>query len=265
MNSREVDFLRRLVVERPPHRQAGSSATSLALDQHVGRIDGRRIFYAESDFTRAANLLSANGIPLTVPYSYSRSQAPAGQSEKIGALPVAAGMVATRTLNMPQAWVVSGGFLVQPWDTAIRMDYEVLLVVENLDALIRLDEYRWLADHVRGRRTLALFRGTVGLLGTAAPAKLIHADARPTLAFFDFDPKGLAMAASLPRREALCLPPLTILEASADQERRRNLYSQSAWTSEAQLNRETDPQICSAWKLMTRLAMGLDQEHFPTG
>jgi len=101
-------------------------------------------------------------------------------------------------------------------------------------------------------------------MSSGIPALSLHEDERPILAFFDFDPKGLAMAASLPRREALCLPDMQRLEAATIAQARRHLYSQSADVSESQLNRETDPSIRAAWKLLQRLAMGLDQEHFPT-
>ena len=84
------------------------------------------------------------------------------------------------------------------------------------------------------------------------------------LAFFDFDPKGLSMAASVPRREALCLPPLDSLEVAVRAQRRKNLYLGSVEVSRPHL--EAQPaggDVGLAWGLMKRLELGLDQEHFP--
>lgn len=89
-------------------------------------------------------------------------------------------------------------------------------------------------------------------------------DTRPTLAFFDFDPKGLSMATSLPKREALCLPPMESLEAAVKANRRRNLYSQSVNDSRVHLDRQaSNSDIAIAWVIMNSLKLGLDQEHFP--
>jgi len=264
MNTREVDFLRRLLAERPEWRAMGSAARGLVEGEHIGRIRGQRVVYSEKDFERAANLLRSRGIAIEVPTGpYSRGEAPSGLSEKRGARAVSHGLIAVRGLGMPQIPAPHGGFVAVPAAEAQTWDFEVILVVENLEALMRLEQYEWLQRYVRGRRTLAVFRGAVVMFTTAAAAEFINADERPTLAFFDFDPKGLAMAASLPRREALCLPDLQALQDQVIKQSRRNLYTQSADAAATQLTSQLDPQICSAWALLQRLAMGLDQEHFP--
>lgn len=264
MNSREVDFLRRLLTDSPEYRILGAAAESLAAYEHIGTVHGKRVYYGTRDFERATNLLRSRGIAIDVPTEpYTRSQAPSGLSEKRGAQPVSEGLIAVRGLHMPELMAPQRGFVAAQTSDVLGWNYQVLLVVENLEALMRLDDYLWLERFVQGRRTLAIFRGALGWFKTDAAAALINADHRPTLAFFDFDPKGLAMAASLPRREALCLPDLPALEAAVLKEARRNLYSQSADTSAAQLSREANSQIQAAWELLQRLAMGLDQEHFP--
>ncbi|MFC4926890.1 MULTISPECIES: DUF7281 domain-containing protein [Delftia] len=264
MNQRDIEFLRRLIHDRALTRSRGVSSEAMATEHHVGMLKGRLVVYAESDFARAVNLLKSRGIALEVPASYSRGEAPTGQSEKHRAKAVTERYVAVRTLHMEQSILPSSGFLATDWQEVCDWDFDVLLVIENLETLIRLQEYLWLNQYVKGRRALALFRGTVGMFSTAAAADLIHTDARPTLAFYDFDPKGLAMAASLPRREAMCLPTLALLEQYTKAQSRRNLFSQSAQSVQAQLDAESDPQIQAAWRLLQRLNMGLDQEHFPS-
>jgi hypothetical protein len=147
----------------------------------------------------------------------------------------------------------------------LKLDYEVLMVCENLEPLMALKEYRWLDSFVKGRKTLVLFRGTKGIFSTKFPAEFIAADTRPTLAFFDFDPAGLSMATSLRRREALCLPPMIDLEAAVKEKRRDGLYAKSVNKCRARLDRVTDLSIGLAWIRMKALACGLDQEGFPRG
>lgn len=265
MTPLEADFLRRLIAIRPEFRDLGITAEHLAKLEHIGTIRRNRVFYTSGDFERGKNLLLSRGIPFeTSGQPYSRSLAPAGLSEKIGASPVSTGLVAVRGLNMPGLVAPAGSFVAAKAIDVVRWEYQVLMVVENLEALMRIEEYKWLEIYVRGRPTLAAFRGTLGWFKPDAAAHLVRGDERPILAFFDFDPKGLAMAASLPRREALCLPDLQALEAATIAQSRRNLYTQSADVSASQLSRESDPKIRGAWEMLQRLAMGLDQEHFPT-
>jgi hypothetical protein len=154
-------------------------------------------------------------------------QAPAGGSEKDGAQRVSENLVAVNAFHLKEVDLPDGAFFGMDWQDAIKLDYEVLLVVENMEPLQHIQRYGWLTGYIRGRRTLAVFRGAPGWFRTEVAAKLIENDSRPTLAFYDFDPKGLDMALSLPRREALCLPPLAELEERLLQMRRENLFTNS--------------------------------------
>ena len=119
------------------------------------------------------------------------------------------------------------------------------------------------SSFVKGRSALALFRGAPGYFRTEVAHEFVRQDTRPTLAFFDFDPKGLSMAASLPRREALCLPPMESLEAAVKAKRRRDLYFNSAEVARPHLESlPSNSEIAIAWSVMNSLEMGLDQEHF---
>lgn len=265
MNPREVDFLRRLVAGRFAERRGEGVAARMAEQQGLGVVRGAKVLYTDADFTHARNILRNRGFELTAPSApFTRSEAPEGGSEKTGALPVMQGQVAVVAVGMSPALVTpENRFLAMHWRDALALPYEVLLVCENLEPLLRLHEYRWLADFYQGRPTLALFRGAPGLLGTDAAAKLIAADDRPTLAFFDFDPKGVSMAASLPRREALCLPPWPELEAATRRAQRQTLFTQSAPGSRVHLDRVQDGEIALAWQRLRRLTLGLNQEGFP--
>jgi len=265
----EVEFLRRLFTDRPEWRVLGKVSGRLADLEGVGSVSGARVNYSSADFEKAKNTLLTRGFPLKSPQAgFARSQAPAGGSEKTRAKAVMADLVAVVPLNMPAVnQAPAQGFLAIPVMDAAAMPFEILLVCENLEPLMHIRDYEWLDGFISGRRTLAVFRGKPHLFNTAAAATLIEDLIlnRPTLAFYDFDPKGLCMADSLPRREALCLPDWKELEAATRAAARTNLFTQSAHVSTAQLDATADPAISLAWSRLKHLTMGLDQEGFPKG
>lgn len=266
MTNSEVTFLRNLIASAASERQGGPIARRLAELEGVGRIDRSRVLYAPHDHERASNLLRTRGYPLEAPVAGTRSSAQGAASEKSNAVPVAQHLVAVALLNArepAQAIHPKGCFLAMPWHQALAMPYEVLLVCENLEPLLQLHEYTWLSEHVKERPCLAVYRGGPRLFGTDAAAKLIAQDRRPTLAFFDFDPKGLSMAASVPRREALCLPAWPALRAVTITQRRTVLYTNSFQQSRVHLDAVQDPEIALAWARMRSVATGLNQEGFP--
>ncbi len=264
MKTKEVEFLRRLVADRPMDRRS-DLAIQFSRDEGLGLTRGAKVMYRDQDFERAVSLIVTRGFDLESPCKgFSRSEAPHGGSEKSGARAVAQDLVAVVPIGMDVP-VPIDGFLAMPWQGAISLSYQVLLVCENLETFLQLREYRWLVDLIKGRPTLGLFRGMVHTFGTDGAARLIANDHRPTLAFFDFDPRGLAMAASLPRREALCLPPWDLLKPAVHEARRDHLFTNSYHVSRAQLDKEQDTEIALAWQRLKLLTKGLNQEAFPRG
>lgn len=265
MTPAEVAFLRRLANNKPVTLRHEGVAVRMLANHQLGRQQGSRVAYTERDFESAANMLLNRQHALAAPLApFKRSQAPSGGSEKTGALPVTHGLVGVVPLHMDHALRVPvGALMVMPWGNAMALPFEALLVCENLEPMLELHRYTWLNEFVRGRATLAIFRGAPGLLRPDAPAQLMAADSRPVLAFFDFDPKGLSMAAALARREALCLPPWPHLEASARAQGRTDLFSTQAHVCRPHLDRVDEPDVALAWQRMKALSCGLDQEHFP--
>lgn len=265
MNQQQVTFLRRLIETEPPFRPYSATAEYFLNTEGIGKVQGRRVVYSQRDFAAARNLLTSRGFePSRQVEPVPRSQVQPGESEKWGARRVSEGLVAVVPLGLQEVQIPTGSMLCMDVRHALALPYEVLVFCENLEPMLRLHDYQWLAGFLKGRTSLALFRGAPGYFRTDAANELLVQDHRPVLAFFDFDPKGLSMAASVPRREALCLPPLDSLEAGVRGQRRKDLYLGSVEASRPHLEAQpTEGDVGLCWGLMKRLEMGLDQEHFP--
>jgi len=265
MSPLELSFLRKLIADQASSRKHAGVAARMVELEGLGQVVGAQVRYTAADHTRAANMLLSRNYPLQAPPEPGpRSAARGAGSEKTHALRVSDQLVAVVPIGMPQAIATPPGtFVAMHLRDALALPYEVLLVSENLEPLLQLHQYTWLGDFIKGRPTLAVFRGAPGYFRTDVAAELIRFDTRPTLAFFDFDPKGLSMAASLPRREALCLPPWPALDAEAIAQKRVGLFTHSFHDSRAHLDGVEDPAIRLAWQRLRRLAVGLNQEGFP--
>lgn len=260
----EVEFLRRLVSRTPEAKRTTSSARRMAELHGIGRISGSLILYGAEDLERARAALTARGIHVEAPQpGFARSQAGPGLSEKAGARPVTGGLLAAVPLNMDVVLPKGASFLGMPWQAAAGWSFDALLICENFEPLMRLAEYTWLADFVRGRKTLAVFRGGPHEFRPPAVASLVQTTATPVLAFVDFDPSGLAIAGDIPRLEELCLPPWDLLREKVLWARRPNLFFPQLKSSRTRLEKLSSGPVWEAWKRLQELQMGLDQESFP--
>lgn len=265
MMNRRVKFLRALIATQPAFRVIGREAEFCAFQEGIGRVHGYRVLYTAEDFEAARHLLTSRGYEVEAQYQAgARSQTQPGDSEKWGSLRVSHNMVAVVPMDLPGIALPAGGMLCIDAQKALSLPYEVLVFCENLEPMQLVQSYAWLAQFIRGRPALALFRGAPGYFRTDVAHEMLAQDNRPVLAFFDFDPKGLSMAASTPRLEALCLPPRASLEATVVAYRRRDLYFRSVDECRAHLAAQPmESDVAQAWGLMNGLEMGLDQEHFP--
>ncbi|MDF2461847.1 MAG: hypothetical protein K0Q43_82 [Ramlibacter sp.] len=264
MTPRQLHFLQRLVAQKPAERRNEGTAAEMAVHEGVGRRDRSRIQYAAADFVKAQNILITRGYPVEAPASgFTRSSAPAGGSEKTGARAVSQDLVAAVPLNMAFQLPPGTNFVAMAWQDAVKLPFSAVLLCENLEALRDIRSYAWLDGFVRGRPTLAVFRGAPGYFRTDAPAALLRATDAPVLGFFDLDPQGLCFAAGTLRLEALLLPPVDVLEQRLLQLKRRHLFTQQFQKAQAQLEQLPEGQLRDLWQLLKRHSLGLDQEGFP--
>lgn len=260
----EVAFLRRLVADRPARRY-GVIAASIADGHHIGRSVGARVEYGEQDYAAAASALTSRGFELQTPTpGLLRSDAGPGGSEKVGAQRVMAQLVAVVPMNMASPVPAGARFLAARWQELDPSGFDVILECENLEPLLQLARYTWLRNFVRGRRTLAVFRGMPHSFTTGAAAEFIAYAGKPVLGFYDFDPEGLTMAASEPHLEALCLPPTEELAAATIRFKRTHLYLDQVRARRAALDALPPGQVQAAWQLLKSLQCGLNQENFPS-
>jgi hypothetical protein len=260
----EVEFLRRLASRLPESKRANGISRRMAELHGIGRINASLVLYGPDDLGRARAALAARGIPVEAPEpGFARSQAGPGLSEKIGARPVTDGLLAAVPMNMRVVLPENASFLGVPWQAAGKWSFDALLICENFEPLMRLAEYTWLADFVRDRKTLAVFRGGPHVFRPSAVASLLQATTTPVLAFVDFDPAGLAIAADIPRLEELCLPPWELLREKLLWARRPNLFFPQLKSSRSRLEMLSSGPVWQAWTRLQELQMGLDQESFP--
>ncbi|MFS2102301.1 hypothetical protein ACCC97_25385 [Variovorax sp. Varisp85] len=267
MTPAHYSFMRNLVANRSP-KLSSAIAKEMADTQDLGRVRGRAVLYEEADFIKAETKLRNAGYSIEAPaVGRQRSDANDAGSEKAFAAPVTEGLVAVVAIGVPGIATPEGSFLAMKWRDALALPYEVLVVCENLESMQRVHRYAWLQPYLleggRRRRALVLFRGAPDWFRIGPASRLVAGDTRPVLGLFDFDPQGLLMAAGLPRREALCLPPWEQLEALVIDRKRHDLYAAQEAGCRVQLDACADQDVATAWARMRLLTRGLNQEAFP--
>lgn len=265
-DAREVQFLQRLIADRPDRRRGGSVATHLCENYGIGTAAAGEILYSYAHHRMAEQLLRSNDLPVqALGPSASRAQAAeyGGMSEKSGTTNPHAGSIALRCfgrclLDGQPIQTPGGTYLVATRDVARRIECESIVFVENLETFRQLELYRWI-EH-REAAVMAVFRGdTTFHVGEALA--LVRERSEPLRAFVDFDPAGLLIAQGLSDRlSGLVLPDLAKLKPLADTLRGRELYDQQLQQAQATLNACRHPAIEDAWLLLQLWRCGVTQE-----
>lgn len=264
LSQTDVVFLQRLVAERPERRGWSQVGAWFAENYGLGAIVGRRLEYQPRHLRQAQELLELNGLPVA-PLAPEASRADAarfaGQSEKSGSRSPWSNTVAVKCGSEADTSNGPGCFAVLTVEAAAALACDRLLLVENLETFRWIHEYRWLwsTPALRTGAVLIVYRGDTAV--TAGDAlELVRRRAEPVIAFTDFDPAGLGIAAALPRLEALALPHEAWLRNKARGTRAVELYERSRRQYEATLAAAAHPAVASAWTLLTELRAGVAQE-----
>lgn len=263
----EIQFLQRLVRERPAHRRGGAVANFFSEHYSIGRMAGRNIEYREADHASAASLLRTHDLPVQALDSTATRADVAlygGVSEKHFSKAPHANSVAIKFIGRcslaGQPLVTpAGAFMVLYPDVATQVSCDRILVVENFETFRRLEDYRWIS--YEGQAVMVVFRGDPSLPVSDALG-LVRRRREPIWAFVDFDPSGLLIANSLPheRLEKLVLPTADWLTQASDGYRGRQLFSDQYQMCADALDVSNHPQVKIAWAAMRQLQGAVTQE-----
>ncbi len=261
----EARFLQRLAADEPPRRPLSKSAAWFFEHYGLGTAYARHVEYLPRHFEQARELLNLHGIsPSALSPDANRADAARfpGQSEKTQSRAPWSNTVAVKvpaSSLTPESPSSPGAFAVLTVEQAIEVPCDRLLVVENLETFRYLEHYQWLHPRLRRQRTLAIYRGDA-TTSTADASDVLRRRPEPVLAFTDFDPAGLGIAAALPRLQSLLLPHDQWLRDTARGARGLELFERSRVQYQAVLDAAEHPDIRQAWALMKSLSAGVAQE-----
>lgn len=249
-------MLRSLIVNRPSRRRSMGLAGQLAKCWGIGRPDTHDagyVVYEDADFKRAVAALKDDR-DLVLP--------PATPAPKAVARRDVEGVVAAVPLHMgPSPWPGACSINFSRRDV-LALDFEALLVSQNFELLQQLEKFSWLEQYIRGRRTLAIFVGSLGPFRRAVAESVVGTSNAPVLALFDFDPAGLLRAASTPRLETLCLPAWPDLERVLQQKKQPKAVQRAIAEHGTRLDAVTCQVVAPAWARMKQLG-SLELAAFP--
>lgn len=266
-SSQQIQFLQRLVSERPTHRRVGEVSRHISEHYSIGTMVGRQVVYRDEHLRLAEALLRTHDLPVS-PIAPGATRADmamfGGMSEKAMSAAPHAGSIGVKcvgscTLDGVPLRTPEGTHLVVTPEVASRIRCERLLFVENLETFRQLEHYAWI--NYRGRSVLVIYRGD-SALPTGEALKLLRARTEPIWAFVDFDPAGLVIANSLPsgRLERIILPDQTWLRKAANTSRGRQLFDEQERGVRQGLEHAMHPQVRAAWAELKELRSAVTQE-----
>ncbi len=263
----QIQFLQRLVSERPAQRRAGDVARHFSEHYSLGTVVGRLVEYRDEHHRSAAALLRTHDLPVN-PMAPGASRAEAavfgGMSEKALSAAPHAGSIGVKciglcTLDGVPLHSPEGTYLVVTPEVAGRIRCDRLMLVENLETFRQLERYGWI-DYL-GCSVLVIYRGDAAL-STGEALQLLRVRREPVWAFVDFDPAGLVIAHSLPdgRLERIVLPEEVWLRQAANTSRGRQLFDEQEHGARPSLERATLPEVRRAWAVLAELRSAVTQE-----
>lgn len=163
--------------------------------------------------------------------------------------------------------MIAGGDLVLPPGACLDLDFnwvaehcrhDEVLLVENWENFELTHQTPFL-NSVPGN-PLVVFRGAPGSYRISAAHKLLNALARPVIAFTDYDPEGMAIAATLPYFRRYLAPPNDVLERLIKQVTTHDRYVKQLVGKIGMLEALSDPELVRVFQVIRKATKALPQE-----
>lgn len=192
-----------------------------------------------------------------------------GHNEKLARDPVKRRRVAVKSLRLEDPLCLGGEELWLPSRCHVEIDFlevsvaahDWIVVVENWECF---NDIHVAADRLRfpGRRPLVAWRGDSS--GTRADALLAWLELirQPVAAFVDYDPAGLAIAASLPRLGALVAPSAKDLRSMVLGKGLEARFLKQLPMYQSMLDDVSNPHLAPTWQIIRSVGKALPQEWF---
>ena len=274
MDAKLVQVLLRCVQTAQARFPLGAVLREFHHAYRIGLVDGRSIYFDESEKMRIRQILASEEIrPDTRPDAWqglSRAEAlTIGNNEKYTHEPVRRRRVAIKALRPEQPLVIRGRPLYLPAGCHVDADYleldglpahDFIIVVENWECFGNIEVA---AQRLRfpGTAPVVVWRGAKDGSRPDMMLEMLARSSQPVAAFVDFDPAGLVIALSLPRLSALVSPDLEELAILLKRGLADRYMAQIAGCQRT-LNECTNPIVSRVWQVIRNSGRALPQEWF---
>lgn len=241
--------------------------------EDIGTLSRSHVEFTESDKEKIRAILRSEGIdPETQPDAWrglSRTAALAlGHNEKLTSVPVIRRRVAIKPLMLDSPLYIGAQPLYLPVGCHVDADYlevdvslhDWIVVVENWEAFERIERASEQLSFP-GDRPLIVWRGAAGSIRADAMLAWLDSLPQPVAAFVDYDPKGLVIAANLPRLQHVVSPELHALNLMLKRGIEDRYLAQLP-TSKTFLDSCADSLIQPLWRVISSHGRALPQEIF---
>ncbi len=275
LNLRAVQVLLRCV-QSPERRFRATAALTDFCRQYedVGAVSHAYVDLSDEDKRKICAILTSEGIdPATPPTAWkgiSRCEALAlGRNEKLANAPVIRRRVAIKALRADAPLWVNNSPLVLPSGCHLDADYlainvdhhDWLVVVENWESFNRIENAVATLDFP-GSNPLVVWRGAAGTVRADSMLTWLGTLRQPVAAFVDLDPKGLVIAATLPRLERVVAPPQGEMRHLLLNQGIEERFLIQLAGSKPFLDSFHDDKIAPLWRLIDEAGRAFPQERF---
>ncbi len=261
------------VVQSQEERFTGSKTLRGFLDDYnIGWIKGATCCFDAPSKARIRELLLAQGIPPETPPDawdgLTRAESLAlGRDEKWAGGPARRDRVALKTLPGRPLLIGREPILLPPrchleadaLEIAGNVQHDTVLLVENWECFERIHAVQ-LDFSTAGPNPLVLWRGGSGEARADASQNFLKTLNRPVWAFVDYDPAGLAIAATLPGLQGIVAPEASVLAELLEKHGLEDRFRAQLPAAAPSLDRSGHPAVTYLWPLLRQAGRALPQE-----